>query len=464
MSKKKLSLFALVMMNVAAIDSLRILPVSAEYGLSLIFYYVLAALLFFVPTALVSAELSTGWPETGAMYIWVREAFGRKCGFMIIWVQWISNIAWFPTIMSFIAATIFYCIDPNLVNNKPYMITLIFGLFWGITFLNFFGIKTASIFGSLSVLLGTLAPMLGIITLGVIWVITKKPLSITMSWHALLPDVNNIDNMALLTVLLYSLVGIELSAAHAGEVHHPQRNYPKAIFWSVLIILGSLIFSSLAIALVVPQSELNIIAGLLQAFEVFFHAFHLHGLMPLIALLITLGALGGLNSWILGPSKSFLMACDDGCLPQVLGKKNKHHVPVFILLLQGLIFSILTALFFFMPTVSSGFLLLTNIASLLALLGYIAMFAAALRLRYKHPHVKRAFVTPGGKPGLWLICGIGSLSCLVTIYLGFLPPSQIAIGNVFIYQLTIALGIVFGCLFPFLLYGIHEKWQKREAP
>ena len=119
MNKKKLSLFALVMMNVAAIDSLRILPVSAEYGLSLIFYYVLAALLFFVPTALVSAELSTGWPETGAMYIWVREAFGRKFGFMIIWVQWISNIAWFPTIMSFIAATIFYCIDPNLVNNKP---------------------------------------------------------------------------------------------------------------------------------------------------------------------------------------------------------------------------------------------------------------------------------------------------------------------------------------------------------
>ena len=461
MNKKTLSLFALVMMNVAAIDSLRILPVSAEYGLSLVFYYVVAALLFFVPTALVSAELSTGWPETGAMYVWVREAFGPKFGFMIIWVQWISNIAWFPTMMSFIAATVSYCIDPNLVNNKTYMITLIFCLFWSITFLNFFGIKTASVFGSLSVILGTLIPMVFIITLGAIWMMMGKPLSITFSWHAILPDVRSIDNMALLTVLLYSLVGIELSAAHAGEVKNPQRNYPKAIFWSVLIILSSLILSSLAIALVVPQSQLNIIAGLLQAFETFFNAFHLHGLMPLLALLITLGALGGLNSWILGPSKSLLMACHDGCLPQTLGKKNSHGVPVLILLLQGVIFSALTALFLLMPTVSSGFLLLTNIASLLALLGYVAMFAAAVRLRYKHPHVKRAFVIPGGKPGLWLICVVGSLSCLFTMSLGFLPPSQVAIGNIFRYQFTIGLGMVLTCLVPFVLYAMHERWKNR---
>ena len=184
--------------------------------------------------------------------------------------------------------------------------------------------------------------------------------------------------------------------------------------------------------------------------------------MPLLALLITLGALGGLNSWILGPSKSLLMACHDGCLPQTLGKKNSHGVPVYILLLQGVIFSALTALFLLMPTVSSGFLLLTNIASLLALLGYVAMFAAAVRLRYKHPQVKRAFVIPGGKPGLWLICVVGSLSCLFTMSLGFLPPSQVAIGNVFRYQFTIGLGMVLTCLVPFVLYGLHERWKKKS--
>jgi amino acid transporter len=301
-----------------------------------------------------------------------------------------------------------------------------------------------------------------IISLGVLWMILGKPQNINFSWHALLPDIRNADNMALLTVLLYSLVGIELSAAHAGEVKNPQRNYPKAILWSVLIILGSLIFSSLAIALVVPQSELNIIAGLLQAFETFFNAFHLRGLMPLLALLITMGALGGLNSWILGPSKNLLIACDDGCLPKQLGKKNKHHVPIFLLLLQGVIFSLLTALFLLMPTIGSGFILLTNIASILALLGYIAMFASALRLRYKHPTVLRSFTTPGGKLGLWIVCSLGSLSSLFTMGLGFLPPSQIPVGNPLYYQLIIGFGLILGCFFPLFLYRAHERspWKK----
>jgi amino acid transporter len=319
----------------------------------------------------------------------------------------------------------------------------------------------ASILSTLSVILGTLIPMAFIIVLGLIWMTMGKPLSITFSWHALMPDLSSIDNMVLLTAMLYSLVGIELSAAHAGEVKNPQRDYPKAIFWSALIILATLILGSLAVALVVPQSELNIIAGLLQAFEIFFKAFHLRGLMPLLAVLITLGALGGVHSWVLAPSKSLLMSCDDGSLPKSLGYKNSHGVPVTILLLQGFIFTVLCTFFFFMPTVSSGFWLLTNIASLLALFGYVAMFAAAVRLRYKHPNVKRAFITPGGKPGLWLICIVGSLSCLFTIALGFLPPTQIAVGNVLRYQLTIGVGMLLGCILPFGLYTAHEQWKKR---
>ena len=54
-NKKTLTVFGLVMLNVIAIDSLRTLPMSAEYGFSLVFYYLVAALFFFIPVALVSA-------------------------------------------------------------------------------------------------------------------------------------------------------------------------------------------------------------------------------------------------------------------------------------------------------------------------------------------------------------------------------------------------------------------------
>ena len=100
--------------NVIAVDSLRNLPISAEYGFSLVFFYVVAALFFFIPIALISAELATGWPKTGGIYVWVREAFGTKTAFFTIWLQWIYNIVWYPTILAFLAATITYLIDPQL--------------------------------------------------------------------------------------------------------------------------------------------------------------------------------------------------------------------------------------------------------------------------------------------------------------------------------------------------------------
>ena len=69
------------MINIVAIASLRDLPQMASYGLSLIFFYVLVALVFFIPVSLVAAELATAWPERGGVYVWVREAFGKRWGF-----------------------------------------------------------------------------------------------------------------------------------------------------------------------------------------------------------------------------------------------------------------------------------------------------------------------------------------------------------------------------------------------
>ena len=458
--KKTLSVFGLVMINVIAIDSLRTLPMSAEYGLSVIFYYAAAALLFFIPVALVSAELATGWPENGGIYVWTREAFGKKFGFMTIWMQWFYNLCWYPTIMSFIAATLAYCIDPHLVDNKIYMLTVVILFFWAATLINFLGMKASGLLSAVSAIIGTLLPMIFITVLGVIWVMMGKPLSIDISWHSFFPDVSNINNLVLLTAVLYGLVGIEMSAAHAGEVENPQHNYPKAILWSALLILSTLVFSSLAIALVIPQKQLNIVSGLLQAFEVFFTAFHMGWFMPILAFLIVLGSVGGVNAWILGPSKSLLIACHDGCLPEKLGRKNSHGVPVTILLLQGIIFTVLCSVFLLMPTVTSGFWVLSNITSILALIVYVAMFASAIRLRYKYPEVKRAFVIPGGKVGMWMICVIGSISCLFTIGVGFLPPSQIAVGNIRTYEFIISIGVVASCLLPFLVYAAHQHFGK----
>src|SRR3990167_4177002 len=225
--KKPLSLLSLVAINVIAIDSLRTLPISAEYGFAAVFYYLLAAIAFFFPVSLISAELATGWPETGGVYIWVREAFGKKIGFATIWLQWFYNIVWYPTIMSLIAVTIAYVFDPSLENDKWYMLSVMVIVFWGATWVNCLGMRAASWLSDLSAIAGTLLPMLFIVALGVAWVVMGKPLQITFSAKTFFPDLSNVNNLVLLIAILYGLVGMEMSASHAREVVNPQRDYPK---------------------------------------------------------------------------------------------------------------------------------------------------------------------------------------------------------------------------------------------
>lgn len=447
--KKPLSLLSLVAINVIAIDSLRTLPFSAVYGFSAVFYYLIAAITFFIPVSLVAAELATGWPETGGVYVWTREAFGKKVGLVTIWLQWFYNIVWYPTIMSLIAVTIAYTINPALQNSKIYMLSVMMTVFWICTWINCLGMRAASWLSDISAIIGTIAPMLFIIMLGCVWVFQGHPIQIHFSTTSFFPDLSNIHNLVLLIAVLYGLVGMEMSASHAREVANPQRDYPKSVFYSMGVILLTLILGSLAIAIVVPAKQLNIVSGLLQAFELFFQAFHLMWLMPVMAVLIVLGAIGGAAAWMIGPSKGMLVACRDGLLPAALGRVSKNNTPVRILILQGVIFTLLCSVFVLMPTVSSGFWALTDVTSILALLVYVVMFPAAIVLRYKFPNRARAFQIPGGKIGLWVTCLLGLSTCIFGVIIGFVPPAQIPVGSLLKYELIISIGVLLGCLVPF---------------
>ncbi len=456
-SNKILSVFSLVMINVIAVDSIRTLPMSAEYGFSAVFYYLLAGLVFFIPTALVSAELAMGWPETGGVYVWVREAFGKKYGFVTIWIQWFYNIFWYPTIMSLVAATVAYLFDPNLVNNRLYMLFMVVIFFWGTTLSNLKGMKVSSWLSSFSAIAGTLLPMAVIIILGIIWVCLGKPMQIEFTTKAFLPDISNVQNLVLLVAVLYGLVGMEMSAAHAKEVKNPSRDYPKALFYSTIIILGSLTFSTLAISMVIPQSQLNLVSGTLQALSYFFTAFHLQWLTPVLALLIIIGAFGGASAWILGPAKGLLVASRDGSLPAIFTKTTADNVPVTILILQGIVFSILSLSFLFMPSVNAAFWLLTDVTAILALFVYVFMFSAAIYLRFKYPDMERAFKIPGGKLGMIAVAGVGLISTIFAIVLGFFPPSQIPVGSLFKYEFLLIAGVVISCVLPFGIYAVQRR-------
>lgn len=454
-TRRPIGVFALTMITIIAIDSLRTLPFSAAYGTALISYYLIAAIIFFLPVSYAVAELATGWPTTGGIYVWVREAFGELPGFMTIWLQWVYNIVWYPTILAFIAGTLATLIQPDLANNKYFMFLVILTVFWGATLLNCLSLRVSSVLSTLGALIGTLVPMLVISILGLVWIVQGKPSEISFNLTQLIPHFRDVNDLSFLLAVIFGLVGVEVAATHAEDVVEPARTFPRAIAYATVIILASLIFSSLAIAIVVPTHQLNIITGLTQAFHEFCHRYHCMSLYTIICCLMILGGIGGVSTWIISPTKGLLVATRDGSAPAIFGKTNRHGSPVVILLLQAVICSLLSAVFLFMPSVNSSYWLLTAMTAQLAMLVYVAMFAALIKLRYTHPHIKRAYRIPGGQWGVWCVGGLGLGSCLFAIALGFVPPSQVEMGNLWVYEGILLFGIIGLCLPPIIIY--HSK-------
>jgi glutamate:GABA antiporter len=456
-SNKPLSVFTLVMINVIAVDNLRSLTAGAEYGFSLVFFYLLAAILFFIPTMLVTAELATGWPNTGGVYVWVREAFGPRLGTLTIWLQWIYNVVWYPTIFTFMAGIVAYLINPALANSKIYMLSFILIAFWGATLLNCLGLKISSWMSIVGAIGGTILPMVFIASLGLIWFYLGKHSQVDFSLRAFFPNLDNLSNLAFLTNILFGLMGMEMSAVHAGDVENPKRDYPRALLYSGVIILVTLITACLAIAIVIPVKTLNLVSGLMDAYSVFFQAYHMDKFIPIIAILIMVGSLGGAAAWIIGPARGLLIASQDNALPLFLRRVNKKNMPVGILITQGVIVSILCAVFLIMPNVNSSYWVLSNLTAQLALLFYILFFAAAIRLRYKHAHVKRAYTIPGNNLGMWIVSSVGIITCISAIILGMIPPTQIAVGNIVFYEAILVLGMMVFCGMPFLLHPKKKR-------
>lgn len=457
---KKLTVFTLAMINVAAVSSVRNWPTIAEYGLASVFFFALAAILFFIPVSMVAAELSTGWPKTGGVFVWVKEAFGHRTGFLAVWLLWAENLVYYPALISFIAGTIAYIFNPALVNHTPYILGFIVALFWLTTLANLLGMRLSGWISSVGVIAGTMIPGAVIIFLGILWYLTGQPLQISFRLDSLIPDLSSPRELVFFSGVLVSLCGLEMSAVHARDVENPQKNYPRAIFISAILILGLYILGVLAIAIVVPQTQISLVAGSLQAFSHFVSAYNLNWLTPLIALLLAFGALGTLSTWIAGPSKGLLAAAQSGDLPPLFRRLNRHGMPTALLIAQAVIVTLFSVAFVIMPTVSSAYWILNATLAQLYLVMYILMFAAVIKLRFKYPKVQRAYQIPGGIVGVWIVAGLGLVGSLATFIIGFFPPAQITTGSPFTYVAFLVISIVLACIAPsIILLFKKNRWN-----
>lgn len=444
---RRLGFFGLLMIGVVSVDSIRNLPIGAQYGMALITFYLIAGLTFFLPLLIITGFLAKRYPHTGGSYLWIEAAFGKNQGFIAVWLQWVYNVIWYPTIFAFISTTLAALISPHLENSNLFILIASLIFFWSVTASGCLGIRAVSTISTLSTLIGTLLPMALIIALAVYWLLSSHPSATPISFQALVPNKNDLDNLAFFGNILFSLVGIEVIGMHAGDVENPEKNYPRALVWAGSIILLSLILSSFALCIVIPSQKIGLLSGLIDSFNLFFSHYHLPWATELIGIAIILGGLGIASSWIIGLARGLQVASVSSNLPKVLHKLNKHRMPYVILILQAIIFTLLVSVFLLFPNINNSYWLLSNMTNQFSLLYYVLLFLAAFKL-FRREKKSNAYL---------ILILLAVLISAIGIGVGFLPPTSIVGAKaIFHYELTLCLGaLIF--LAPLLFFFKKRK-------
>ncbi|MDD2835220.1 MAG: amino acid permease [Methanothrix sp.] len=460
--KMNLTIFALV--TLASLYNIRKFPTLAELHWELVTFSLIAFVIYLIPASLVSAELATGWPQAGGVYIWVKEAFGERWGFTAVWLQWFQMTIGFVAALSFIAATLSYVFNPALADSKLYEFLIIVVIWWALTLFNLRGLKTYTTISSSFLIIGMIIPSILLIGGGLSYIMSGNHVLITLTPNLsdFMPDFTNLNSMVLLLTFVFLFFGIEMTAAHAKEIKNVKRDYPLAILIVGLVMTAASIVGALLLAMLVPTENLNLLAGIMQAFEKILgsHSW----LLSVIALMIAIGSIGEASTWILGPIRGLALTANEGCLPPILQKTNKNQIPVNIMIMQAILITFWAAVYALLPGgVNGSYWMLLSLTSLVYLVMYFFMYAAAIKLRYSQPDVKRPFEIPGGRKGIWLVSGFGLIALIFIFILALIPPSQITITDLSTLQyLTFMLGgATFIILVPLIVYSKRKpEWRQ----
>ena len=461
----KLSVATLAIMNITAVVSLRGLPAEAIYGLSSAFYYLFAAVVFLIPTALVAAELAAMFSDKpGGVFRWVGEAFGPRTGFLAIWLQWIESTIWYPTVLTFGAVSLAFiglndASDAALASNKVFTLVIVLAIYWVATFIALKGLSWVGKISKWGGLIGTIIPAGLLIILGIIYIATGGHNYMDMS-QGFFPNLTKLDNLVLASSIFLFYAGMEMMGVHVMDVNNPSKNYPKAIIIGSLATVAIFILGTFALGVIIPAKDINLTQSLLIGFDNYFRHFHISWAGPIIAIALMFGVLASVLTWVAGPSKGIYTVGKAGYLPPFFQESNKNGVQRNILLVQGGIVTLLSLLFVVMPSVQSFYQILSQLTILLYLIMYMLMFAAAIVLRYKMKDTPRPFRIGKGNTMMWILGLVGFGGSLLAFILSFIPPSQIQTGSNTVWYSVLVIGCLVMVIIPYIIYAKRKPtWR-----
>lgn len=442
---KVLGVRSLAIISIIAVCNLRSLSFGALLGTHLVGYYAVSVLAFLLPIGLMTASFATHYPRSGGIYGWIKEAFGPRVGLMAVWLQWLYNVLWYPTQMTFVSAvllSLFAC-PPT-----PYLLLVLnVFLFSVFTLVNLFGMHVTTWALSICATLGTVGPLC-LLSMMALW---GMPAWVTTyAWTDWLPAFD-VSHWGYLCGVTFGLMGIEICGFHVDHVKDPQRVYPRALWWAGFVITVGMTLASLAIVRYVPEEHRDVLTAMIQVLDV---CLGTTGLVwrYVVGGCMVLGAAATVLAWLVGPSRGLLMAAREGHAPRWLAYENRYGAPVAILLLQWLGCALLSAAQL-LWSVDAVYLFFSAMTTQLALLVYLAYFLAFWVMRY---HLRRPECFALSPVSQYAVVGLGLVYSSFVLWVGFVLPEEAVGLSAEWYALGLVLGMVVSLVFLWMISGYER--------
>lgn len=427
--QRHFSRFDIFFFLICTIVGLDTLGAVSSYGAQAFVWLIFMGVFFFLPYAMLTAELGSTFRDEGGPYVWTKMAMGRLPASLNAILYWLSNPIWLGgalTITAYEVVTQFFY-DPSKHLGPAGVLTaqIAFGLV-------FIWIATWSAILSFGV--GKWIPTVG----AWVRVVLLAAFTVTVVLYAVQHGVHGVSSgdfsptatvfFAAVPVLFFNFVGFELPSSAGDEMTDPQKDVPHTIARAWLVAVLAYGIPILSILLVLPTSQITSLGGFVDAIKTVFTVYggqvtadgaELTGLGSVLGGIAALGFIWALLSsgatWIMGADRAQAVACYDGGGPRVLGVfSTRWGTPIAVNLLSGVLSTLVMVLAFKLSgSAAQYFSAVLGLAISTTTISYLFIFPSLYLLRRKYGHVERPYAVPGGDRVALLVTVVTTFWALV---------------------------------------------------
>lgn len=461
MGAYKLSIKDIVFMNLVGIISLRQIPNVAPYGASSIILWLVAAFCFFIPLALICGELGTTYTKDGGMFVWIKEAFGKKIAWIATTSYLFSCVVFFPSmcLFGFAALMPIFLKFFTITNTTPIIVVGSMVCFVFLTFLNIRGIKYTKLINAISVYLGVVAPMLILLLISILWLLNKDMQTNYSDFQKYIPDFSDFDNIVFVSSIMFAFAGIEISSMMVSKAKNPKKDFPIAILISTIIIVSVYILGTFLLNTIYPADKISILSGFSAAISYASDTLGIKYIPEIIEIGLFIGVMGQVNSWLVGPIYMLKTALIDLGESKITTLHPKYNTPYKALILQAFFVCFLCVFCLFADSIESMYWFLSSFTSICYFIPYIFVFISFMKLRATNQALLKDFSIPTNFLAYFVAC-LGLASVVFAVVLAFIPPNgfyEETLSNKIIYFSRSFFGLLFMFFVAVVSFDIFQK-------